>query len=68
MAMRSGRPAYHRAEDGLIPCRRSRYIRAHGSDVPQGLGNAGFDRVKSNLLGVIYGATHLDNAVQDTER
>jgi len=64
-----GHHEYHPAEDGLIPCGRSRHIRAHGpGGVPQGGGKSGVDRTRSDSFAVIYGTTKLDNAVQDTER
>jgi hypothetical protein len=63
-----GHPDYHLAEDGLIPCGLSRYIAAHGpGGVPEGGGNSGVDRIRSDSPGVIYGTTQLDNVVQDTE-
>jgi hypothetical protein len=64
-----GHDEYHPAEDGLIPCWCSLYIRAHvARNVLQGSGNVGVGRVRSDWFGVIYGTTQSDIAVQDTKR
>jgi len=64
-----GHREYHPAEDGLIHCKRSRYIPARGPrGVLESRGKSEVDRARPESFTVKYGTTQSDIAVQDTER